>query len=32
MKDPEIAKMMTGDSPFDMKRMAYGDFRMLVDL
>lgn len=32
MKDPGIAKMMTDDSPFDMKRMAYGGFRMLVDL
>jgi uncharacterized protein YbaA (DUF1428 family) len=32
MKHPEIAKMMTAPSPFDMKRMAYGGFRMLVDM
>lgn len=32
MKDPTIAKMMTKASPFDPKRMAYGGFKMLVDL
>ena len=32
MKNPEIAKMMTMKAPFEMKRMRYGGFRMLVDL
>ena len=33
MKDPRIAKMMEPkDMPFDVKRMAYGGFKMLVDL
>ncbi len=33
MKDPRIAKMMTGKPmPFDIKRMAYGGFQTLVDL
>lgn len=32
MKDPRIAKMMDQDSmPFDMKRMVYGGFKVLVD-
>ena len=34
MKDPRLAKMM-GDPkamPFDVKRMAYGGFKVLVDL
>jgi len=32
MKDPRIAKMMGPDSmPFDVKRMAYGGFKVLVD-
>ena len=31
MKDPRIAAMMTGDTPFDVKRMAYGGFKVLVD-
>ena len=32
IKDPRIAKMMTGkDQPFDMKRMLYGGFKVLVD-
>ena len=32
MKDPRIAKMMTDQSsPFDMKRMLYGGFKVLVD-
>ena len=33
MKDPRIAKMMDGKAmPFDVKRMAYGGFSILVDL
>lgn len=32
MKDPRIAGMMTGDSPFDPARMSYGGFEVLVDL
>jgi uncharacterized protein YbaA (DUF1428 family) len=34
MKDPRLASMMSGDTPmpFDMKRMAYGGFRVIVDL
>jgi len=32
MKDPRLQTMMTGPPPFDMKRMAYGGFKMLVDL
>jgi uncharacterized protein YbaA (DUF1428 family) len=32
MKDPRIAKSMTGPMPFDVKRMAYGGFEMIVDL
>ena len=32
MKDPRLAKMMDPKSmPFDMKRMAYGGFKILVD-
>src|SRR4029453_15218346 len=32
MKDPRIAKMMDAKSmPFDMRRMAYGGFKALVD-
>ena len=32
MKDPRLAKMMDPKSmPFDMKRMAYGGFKTLVD-
>ena len=30
MADPRIAKMITGPSPFDMKRMTYGGFKVLV--
>lgn len=30
MKDPRIAKMITKKMPFDMKRMAYGGFKVLV--
>ena len=32
MKDPRMAKMMQDAEPFDLKRMAYGGFRVLVDL
>ena len=33
MKDPRLASMMDPTSmPFDMKRMAYGGFRVIVDL
>ena len=33
MKDPAIARMMTNNkSQFDPKRMAYGGFKMIVDL
>lgn len=33
MKDPRLAKMMTGKSmPFDCKRMVYGGFKVLVDM
>ena len=31
MKDPQIARMMGEAMPFDVKRMAYGGFRVLVD-
>jgi uncharacterized protein YbaA (DUF1428 family) len=32
MKDPRLAKMMDPKSmPFDMKRMAYGGFKVFVD-
>ena len=32
MKDPRIAKMMEGQAmPFDVKRMAYGGFKVIVD-
>ena len=33
MKDPRMLKMMeTGSMPFDLKRMAYGGFKVLVDV
>lgn len=32
MKDPRITKTMTQKMPFDVKRMAYGGFRVIVDL
>ena len=33
MKDPRMAKMMdTKKMPFDLKRMAYGGFKVLVNL
>ena len=33
MKDPKIAKMMDPKAmPFDMKRMAFGGFKVVVDL
>ena len=32
MKDPRLADMMDPkDSPFDMKRMVYGGFKVMVD-
>lgn len=32
MKDPRLAEMMSGAKmPFDMKRMSYGGFKVLVD-
>jgi uncharacterized protein YbaA (DUF1428 family) len=32
MKDPRLAEMMQGmDMPFDMKRMSYGGFRVIVE-
>ena len=31
MKDPRLAAMMKEKPPFDMKRMAYGGFRVAVD-
>jgi len=32
MKDPRLAKMMESKPmPFDVKRMAYGGFKILVD-
>jgi uncharacterized protein YbaA (DUF1428 family) len=30
MSDPRVAKMMTGPSPFDMKLMCYGGFKVIV--
>lgn len=33
MKDPRLAGMMTpGAMPFDVKRMAYGGFKTIVDM
>ncbi len=33
MKDPRLAKMMDPKStPFDVKRMVYGGFKVIVDL
>lgn len=33
MSDPRLAKSMEGKTmPFDLKRMAYGGFKVLVDL
>jgi uncharacterized protein YbaA (DUF1428 family) len=33
MKDPRLAAMMSSKSmPFDLKRMAYGGFKVLVDV
>ena len=31
MKDPRIASMSNQEMPFDMRRMAYGGFKVLVD-
>ena len=33
MKDPRITKMMEGkEMPFDVKRMSYGGFKVLVEV
>jgi uncharacterized protein YbaA (DUF1428 family) len=32
MKDPRMRKVMNLPLPFDLKRMAYGGFKVLVDL
>jgi uncharacterized protein YbaA (DUF1428 family) len=32
MKDPRIERMMKAPMPFDMKRMAYGGFKVIVDM
>lgn len=32
MEDPRIKKTMSQAMPFDMKRMSYGGFKVLVDL
>jgi uncharacterized protein YbaA (DUF1428 family) len=32
MKDPRLEKMMTSPMPFDVKRMSYGGFKMLIDM
>jgi uncharacterized protein YbaA (DUF1428 family) len=32
MKDPRLAKMEPKPMPFDVKRMAYGGFKVLVDV
>jgi uncharacterized protein YbaA (DUF1428 family) len=31
MKDPSMKNMDMKDMPFDVKRMAYGGFKVLVD-
>ena len=32
MKDPRITKSMIDPMPFDVKRMAYGGFRVFIDI
>lgn len=32
MNDPRIERMMKVPMPFDMKRMAYGGFKVIVDM
>ncbi len=32
MRDPRMAKMMEQEMPFDLKRMAYGGFEVMVEL
>ena len=32
MKDPRITKTMTDPMPFDVKRMSYGGFKIIVDM
>jgi uncharacterized protein YbaA (DUF1428 family) len=31
MKDKRFVAMMKGEAPFDMKRMIYGGFKVVVD-
>jgi uncharacterized protein YbaA (DUF1428 family) len=32
MKDPRITRSMKEPMPFDVKRMAYGGFKVVVDV
>lgn len=32
MSDPRMAKMMKAPMPFDVKRMSFGGFKVIVDL
>ncbi len=32
MQDPRMDRLMKGPMPFDVKRMSYGGFEVLVDL
>jgi uncharacterized protein YbaA (DUF1428 family) len=32
MKDPRVAKTMNIPMPFDVKRMTYGGFKVIVNL
>src|SRR5688572_13100213 len=32
MQDPRLKRMMSAPMPFDMKRMSYGGFKIIVDL
>lgn len=32
MKDPRMARMMNAPMPFDLKRMSFGGFKVIVDL
>lgn len=32
MKDPRIVRMLSQKMPFDMKRMSFGGFKVLVDM
>ena len=31
MKDPRVAKIMASDMPFDMKRIFFGGFKVVID-